>query len=103
MALRMSIMRYSLGHGLLCALYLHELHRGSPGCCCTETTLEWHHGDVIRGYVMAMSWLRYGYVIAAAMAAASARREAVLWLPCQPGKNKRVSSSYGSSSLLSAS
>ena len=52
---------------------------------------------------MAMSWLRYGYVIAAAMAAASARREAVLWLPCQPGKNKRVSSSYGSSSLLSAS
>ena len=29
--------------------------------------------------------LRYGYVMAAAMAAASARREALLWLLCQPG------------------
>ena len=103
MALRMSIMRYSLGHGLLCALYLHELHRGSPGCCCTETTLEWHHGDVIRGYVMAMSWLHYGYVMASVTAAASARREAVLWLPCQSGKKKCVCSSYGSLSHLPAS
>ena len=37
-----------------------------------------------------------GYAVAAAMAAASARREAVLWLPCQPGENKHVCSSYGS-------
>ena len=52
---------------------------------------------------MAMSWLRYGYVIAAAMAAASARREAVLWLPCQPGEDKRVCSSGGSSQFPPAS
>ena len=50
------------------------------------------------GYVMVVLWLRYsccgsqerGYVIAAV----PARREAVLWLPCQPGENKGVCSSY---------
>ena len=40
-----------------------------------------------------MFWLRYGYVMAVATAAASARREAMLQLPCQPGENKRVCSS----------
>ena len=48
-------------------------------------------------------WPHYDYIVAAAIAATTARREAVLWLPCQPGKNKRVCSSYGSSSLLPAS
>ena len=52
---------------------------------------------------MALLWLCYGYVVAAATAAESARREAVLWLPCQPGENKCVCGSYGSSSLLPAS
>ena len=42
-----------------------------------------------------MLWLRYSYVAAAAKAAASARKEAVLWSPCQPGEDKRVCSSYG--------
>ena len=41
---------------------------------------------------MAMSWLCYGFVVAAA----SERGEAVLWLPCQPGENERVCSSYDS-------
>ena len=42
------------------------------------------------------------YVMAAAIAAVSARRETVLWVPCQPGDNKHVSGSYGSSGLLPA-
>ena len=50
-----------------------------------------------------MLWLRYGYVMAAATAAASARREAASWLPCQSGEDKRVCSSYSSLSLLPAS
>ena len=40
-----------------------------------------------------MFWLHYGYVMAVAMAAASAGREAMLQLPCHPGENKRVCSS----------
>ena len=52
---------------------------------------------------MAVSQLPFGYVTAAAMAAASARREAVLWLPCHPGENKCVCSSYGSLSLFPVS
>ena len=52
-------------------------------------------------YIGATLWwcymrLFYGsviYAVAAAMAAVSARREAVLWLPCQPGENKRVCNS----------
>ena len=50
-----------------------------------------------------MLWFRYSYVAAAATAAVSARKEAVLWPPCQPGENKRVCSSCGSSHLLPAS
>ena len=52
---------------------------------------------------MAQLWLLYGSVEAAATIAASARTEAVLRLPRQPGENKRVCSCYGSpfsSSLL---
>ena len=52
---------------------------------------------------MAMLWLHYSEVVAAATVAASARREAVLWLPCPPGEKKRVCSSYGSWSFLPAS
>ena len=52
---------------------------------------------------MAPLWLRFGYVVAAAVAAMSARREAVLWLPFQPGENKHVHSSCGSPNLLPAS
>ena len=37
---------------------------------------------------MAMLWLDYDFVMVAALAAVSARREAVLWLLCQSGKNK---------------
>ena len=48
-------------------------------------------------------WFLYSYVMAATVAAVSARRETVLWLPCQPEENKLVCSSYGSLSLLSAS
>ena len=47
--------------------------------------------------VMAPLWLCYGY----AVAAASARREAMLRLPGQPGEKKSVCSPYGSSSLRS--
>ena len=48
---------------------------------------------------MAPLWLLYGSVVAAAKAALSARREAVLWLPCQPEEYKLICRSYGSSSL----
>ena len=46
--------------------------------------------------IMVMLRLCYGYV----MAAVSAKKEAVLWLPCQPGENKHICSSYSSSGLL---
>ena len=50
---------------------------------------------------MAVLWLRRGYVVAAATAAAAASREAVSWPLCQAGASKRVCSSYGSSLLPS--
>ena len=99
----MYVTRYLLGHGLLCVVSLYELHQGSPGCCCTGATLEWHHDCVIWGSVMAPLWLYYGFVVAAAAAALSVRREVVLWLPCQLGENKHVCISYGPSCLLPAS
>ena len=74
-ALSMHIMRYSLGHRLLCAVQMYELHHESHGCCCIVATLEQPHGYVIWAYVMAMPWLHYGYIVTAAKAAASARRE----------------------------
>ena len=44
-----------------------------------------------------------GKNLADIMAAASARRETLLWLQCQPGGNKHLCSSYSSSPLLPAS
>ena len=44
-----------------------------------------HWRDIVVMLYEVMFWLRYGYVMAAAIAAASARREALLWLLCQPG------------------
>ena len=51
--------------------------------------LHWSNTTVMLSEVMLF------YVMTAAMAAASARRDAVLWLLCQPGENKCVCSSYG--------
>ena len=62
-----------------------------------------HRSDSMVMLYEVMLWLRYGYVVAAATIAASAKTEAVSWLPCQPGENKRVCGCYGSafsSSLL---
>ena len=61
----------------LCVVHLYKLHHESLSCCCIGATWEQHHDHLIRGYVMATLWLCYGYVVAAAMVAASARREAV--------------------------
>lgn len=47
-------------------------------------------------------WLRYGFLMAAAIAVASAGREVVFWPLCQPGENKHVCSSYSSSQLTPA-
>ena len=47
-----------------------------------------------------MLWLLFGYVMTAAVAAVSARREAVLWPPRQPGGNKCACTSYRSLHLL---
>ena len=55
------------------------------GCCFTAAALE------------------LPYAVAAAAAAASAGREAVLGLLCQPGESTRVCTSCGSSHLLLAS
>ena len=68
----------------------------SPGCCCIGAPLEWF---MVMLYEV-MLWQCYGYVMAATT---GARREAVLWLPCQPGENNCVCSSYGSLSLLPTS
>ena len=55
----MHITVYSLGHRLLCEIFLYKLHHESPGCCCTGATLERHHDYVIWHYVMATLWLSY--------------------------------------------
>ena len=62
-----------------------------------------HWRDIMVMLYEVMFWLHYGYIMAAAMAATSVRREAVVWLLCQPGDDKCVCNSYGSSSLLPAS
>ena len=49
-----------------------------------------HWSDIMVMLYEVMLWLPYGYVMAAAMAAKSAKRKAVLWLLCQPGENKCV-------------
>lgn len=61
--------------------------------------LYWGDITVIRDCAMAIPWLHYGSVAAAA----SVRREAELWLPRQPGENKSMCSSCGSLSLLPGS
>ena len=102
----MHIRRFLLSHEVLarspaalCDMPVRASSKG-PGCYSIRATLEWYHDYVIWGYVMAILLLHYGYVVATAMAAASARREAVLQLPCQPGECKQVCSSYSSLSLL---
>ena len=62
------------------------------------------------GYIGETSWLCYDSVMASlwlccdcCYGAASARRETVIWLPCQTGENKPVCRSYGSPSLPPAS
>ena len=45
--------------------------------------------------------LCYGFVVAAAMGAASAKRR-LLWLLCQPGENGHACRSFGSWSLFPA-
>ena len=88
---------------LPCTVRLYELHHESPGYYSTGGTREWHHGYVTWSYLMTTLWLHYGYAMAIAMAAVSGRREAVLWLSCQPGENKHICNSCGSSSLLPVS
>ena len=53
----MHITRYLCGLGLLWVVCLYELHHESLGCYCTGATLEWPHGYVLGGCVMAMSLL----------------------------------------------
>lgn len=67
--------------------------------------LHWSHSMfyVTWGYILAVLWLHYGYIVAAATALVSARMETVLWLPCHPGENEHVCSSCCSLSLLAAS
>lgn len=52
---------------------------------------------------MAMLQLHYSEVVAAATVAASARREAVLQLPCHPGENKLVTAVPMAPGVLPAS
>jgi len=40
-----------------------------------------HWSNIMAMFCEIMLWLRYGYVVAAAMAVAPARRKAVLWPP----------------------
>ena len=95
----MHVTRYSLGHGLLDAVACMSL--AVKALAAAAVVLHW--SDIIVTLYEVMLWLRYGYVMAAATAAASARREAASWLPCQSGEDKRVCSSYSSLSLLPAS
>ena len=44
-----------------------------------------HWRDIMVMLYEVMFWLCHGYVMASAIPAASARREALLWLLCQPG------------------
>ena len=73
----------------------------APAAAAAASGLYW--SDIMVMLCEVMLWLCYGYVAAAATAAVSARKEAVLWPPCQAGETKRVCSSYGSLHLLPAS
>ena len=63
-ALCMHVTRYSLGHVLLCAVRLCELHCESPGCCCAGATLEPQHVlcymRLHSGCALAALWLHCG-------------------------------------------
>lgn len=103
MSLRTHIMRHSLGHGL--AVWGRPV-RVSPWKLRLLQHWgykEWQRGYVMWGYITAPWWLHDGYIVAAAVTVESARREAVLWLPCQPGDSERLCSPHGSLSLLPAS
>ena len=89
-ALCLHITRYSLGHKLLCAVGIDELRLESTAL-------------LLHGCVYGIGQERRWYSVSAATTAVPARREAVLWLLSQPEENKRVCSSYCSSSLLPAS
>ena len=73
----MSVMSYSLGHGLVCLVYLYELHREALAAAALR--LHWHDIVVMLYEVMLRLCNRYVVVM--------------LWLPCQPGENKGVCSS----------
>ena len=90
------ITRCSLGCGLGSVQYpcMNVIMKALP-----DAALGLHWSDSMTMSCEVMLWLRYVY----AVAAASARREAVLRLPGQLGEKKRVCSPYGSSSLLPAS
>ena len=93
------------------------LHKAALWLCCTRLCYGYvmaaallgpHCGGIMVMLHKAALWLSctrlcYGYVMAAAKAAASARREAVSGLTCQPGEKKHFCSSYCSSSRLEAS
>ena len=69
----MHVTTYSLDHELLCVVCLYDLHHESTGYCSIGATL----GDIMIMLYKVMLWLRYGYPVAAATAAGSAKREAV--------------------------
>ena len=52
-------MRSSLGHGLLCAVCLYEIHHESPGCCCCYIGVtSWLcYMRLCFGYIMVTLWL----------------------------------------------
>ena len=52
-----------------------------------------HWGNIMVMLYEVILWLCYGYVVAAATAAVSERRESVLWPLFQPGGNKGINMS----------
>lgn len=70
----MHVTKYSLDHELFCVVRLYDLHHESTGYCSIGATLERHHDYVI---YKVMLWLHYGYPVATATVAGSAKREAV--------------------------
>lgn len=111
-ALRMCVTWYWLGLWLLllyklhlqkvrgrCVVRLYEFDYESPGYCCIGATLERHHGYIIWGYVLAM--LRFLQLLLRRLR--QDRQSCVMAAITQPGENKRVCSSYGSSSPPPAS
>ena len=71
----MHVTRNLLSHGLFCAIQIYELHLESRVITAVSWLCPLGQPRVERGCA----------VLSYVMAAASARREAVLWLLCQPG------------------